>query len=277
MDIEALERREIRKKQLLVGLLFSGALGLSLLFAYWMGAWGLGATRTLYVRYNFAGGIDRGSPVRLAGIKIGRVTSIDFDHADHSVLKLSLEINRDALRQVTNDSQFYINLAGLIGERYVEIVPGQGTPVEPQHSFQGIDPPRIDQLISQGYGIFGDLRSFFNENRSDLKEMFLTLNDLSKNLNKLMSSASPSQRKQVSVLLENFAAMSSDLRATVSTLRNGVSYIEKNGAAQSWDHVRNLVQRADSVSMQDLRKLMLEDGVKINFSSKKVESDKKEK
>src|SRR5690606_39229471 len=100
-------------------------------------------------------------------------------------LRLKIEVNRAAFRQITTDAKFYINLAGLIGERYVEVVPGAGSPVDGGHVFRGIDPPRVDQLLSQGYGIFGDLRAFFSENKSDLKEIFQTVNELSQNLSKI--------------------------------------------------------------------------------------------
>ncbi len=273
MDIEALERREIRKKQITVGALFAAAIVLALVFASWMGAWGFGQANTVYVRYNFAGGIDKGSPVRLAGIRIGRVSDIVFDRQAGGVLRVKLEIQREAFKQLTADASFYVNLAGLIGERYIEIVPGQGAVVAGGHEFRGIDPPRVDQLLSQGYGIFGDMRDFFNENRSDLREMFTTLNDLSKNLNRLMGGATPAQRQQISTLLENFAAMSSDLRSTVSTLKTGVTYAGQNGAHTAWENFRSLLEKGDKIDLQDIRRLMLEDGVKVNFSSKKISSD----
>lgn len=273
MDIEALERREIRKRQVTVGLLFASAVVLAIIFASWMGLWGIGRSNVVYVRYNFAGGIDSGSPVRLAGIRIGRVREIQFDSVGEGVLRIKLEIQRSAFKQITNDSGFYINLAGLIGERYVEIVPGKGTAIRNGDELRGIDPPRIDQLISQGYGIFGDLRDFFQENRADLKEMFFTLNDLSKNLNRLMNSASSDQRRQLSTLLTNFAAMSSDMRVTLSTLKEGMLYAQKHGADSAWLNFRNLLDKGDKITVQDLRRLMLEDGVKVNFSSRKVSAE----
>lgn len=271
MDVEQLEQREIRRKQLLVGALFLLATGFALIFAYWMGAFGIGPMRSIYVSYDFAGGLDKGSPVRLAGIKVGRVSDIIFTDTP-TVLKIKIDLSRQSFEQLTEDSKFFVNLAGLIGERYVEVVPGNGNPVKNGHDFRGMDPPRIDQLISQGYGIFGDLRTLFNENKGDIKDILGSMNELTKNLNKLIASAGPDNKKQLFTLLKNFAEMSGDLRSVVGTMKNGMDYMRDQGGPESWGHMRSLLTKADAMSMNDIRKLMLEDGVKVNFSSRKVEA-----
>lgn len=270
MDVEQLEQREIRRKKILVGALFILTLFFALIFAYWMGAFGIGPTRHFYVNYDFAGGLDRGSPVRLAGIKVGRVTDIKFIE-NPSVLRLRIDVSKESFAQLTEDSKFYVNLAGLIGERYVEVVPGNGAPVKNGFEFRGIDPPRIDQLISQGYGIFGDLRALFNENKGDIKEILSSMNELTRNLNKLMGSVSPENSRQLQTILRNFSDMSGDMKTVMASVASGARHIEKNGGPESWDHIRNLLGRVDSMGLQDVRKLMLEDGIKVNFSSKKVE------
>lgn len=237
-----------------------------------MGAFGIGPMKPVYVDYDFAGGIDRGSPVRLAGIKVGRVSDIQFSGTP-SVLRVRIDLTNDAFKQMTEDSKFYVNLAGLIGERYVEVVPGNGATVPRGHVFRGIDPPRIDQLISQGYGIFGDLRTLFNENKGDIKEILTQMNELSKNLNKLVGSVGPDSRKQLYQLLENFSAMSGDLRSVMSSVKGGMDYMETNGGKETWQNMRSIAGKANSIGLRDVRKLMLEDGMKVNFSSKKVEAE----
>jgi phospholipid/cholesterol/gamma-HCH transport system substrate-binding protein len=262
MDIEEIERREIRKKQMVVAALFVSAMLVAMIFAYWMGAFGVGPSKTLHIKYNFAGGIDKGSPVRLAGIKVGRVTDISFS-AEDTKLDVQIEVNNEAFREVTVDSQFYINLAGLIGERYIEVVPGEGEKVAPKASLRGVDPPRVDQLLSQGYGIAGDLRKFWNENKGDMKEIFTTLNDLTRNLNRLLASATPAQRKQISAILENLAGVTGKANAALD-------YMEANGGKATWDSMNNLFSKADKIKLNDIRRLMLEDGVKVNLGGQKI-------
>lgn len=286
MDLENAERKELARKRRAVGFLFALAVLVSMVFAYWMGAFGMGPTAKLYVTYDFAGGLEAGSVVRLAGVKVGRVTSIDFVEREDSTgeangetankpaggsLKLKLEVSKSALKQIREGTQFYINLSGLIGERYVEVVPGTGAPVANGHTFRGEDPPRIDQLFSQGYGIFGDLRGFFNENKGDLQEILGSMNELARSVQKILSSVSPEQRRQLTVLLGNLAAMSGDLREVSSALRSTSDHLKEKNIERSFAHLQSLLRKGDEISIQDLRKLILEDGVKVNFSSRKVE------
>jgi phospholipid/cholesterol/gamma-HCH transport system substrate-binding protein len=299
MDIEKLERQEIQKKQRLVAGLFLLAIALAMLFAYWMGAFGFGASRAFYVDYNFAGGLERGSTVRLAGIKVGRVSEIRFSSekgvappsdvdpqaiAGPAQLRLKIEVSTDAFKQITTDTKFFINLAGLIGERYVEVVPGTGAPVERGHEFRGMDPPRIDQLLSQGYGIFGDLRSFFQENRGDLKEIFNTLNSLSKNLATVFGNVTPQQKRELSLLLSNLAVASGDLKTMTKNIGSGLEFLGTNGGREAWVNLKKLLEKGGAIHLNDLRRLMLEDGVRVRFGknevptnfSKEAESTKKD-
>lgn len=277
MDIEAAEHKALKRKQFAVGALFALALSLSVLFAYWMGALGLGASNKLHIVYDFAGGIQMGSPVRLAGIKVGRVSDIRFDKNNVGKIQVTLKIEKSAFEQITQDSKFYVNMAGLIGERYVEVVTGEGSRVKENETLEGINPPRIDQLFSQGYGIFGDVREFYQENKSDIKEMFNSLSDLSKSLNRLMGTSTPEQRKELRMMISNLSSMSTDLRTTMATVSQALRYIQEHGGSNTWDGIAESIAKVRSVERNDIRKLMLEDGVKVNFSSRKVVDEKKEK
>src|SRR5437868_14939371 len=90
-------------------------------------------TYPVYVQYNFAGGIEVGSPVRVMGIKVGKIDRIDFapdqkdDKGNEVKLRLKISIDRKAKETVRHDSRFFINLAGIIGEKFLEITPGSMT------------------------------------------------------------------------------------------------------------------------------------------------------
>lgn len=266
MDIQELEIKQMKRRKVMVGALFALAGAFALVFAYWMGVFGgFGPSKSFYVTYDFAGGVDRGSPVRLAGIKVGRVTDIGFADGESGKLVLKIQVNNTAIKQITEDSRFYINLAGLIGERYVEIVSGTGSPIKSGHKFRGIDPPRVDQLISQGYGIFGDMRKFFEENKTDMKELLVALNNLAKSLNELFANATPEQRKQLSAMMENFSVMSGDLRKTMKLVREGTEHISAKGGKQAWNNFSGLMEKGNAIELNDIRRLMLDDGMKVNF------------
>ena len=82
-------------------------------------------TYPLRVRFNFVNGIDSGAPVRVAGVKVGEVRTVGV-YRDESTQKVQVELgirlSRDAVLE--EDSVAYINTLGLLGEKYLEVVPG---------------------------------------------------------------------------------------------------------------------------------------------------------
>ena len=111
------------KPETKVGLLFIFAVVLVVGFAYALGILDpMSNANKINVAYNFAGGIEVGSPVRVMGIKVGKVKSINFDpdlkmpDGEEVKLKIQIAVNRSAWKTIRSDSQFYINLAGVIGE-----------------------------------------------------------------------------------------------------------------------------------------------------------------
>ena len=62
-----------------VGLLIAGTGFLVVIFAWLIGIENpFRRSQTFYVTYNFAGGVEVGSPVRVSGIKVGKVEGVDF-------------------------------------------------------------------------------------------------------------------------------------------------------------------------------------------------------
>src|SRR5690348_3261770 len=97
-----------------------------IIFAWLMGVVNpFSNTYPLYVQYNFAGGIEAGSPVRVMGIKVGKVDRIDFavDQKDGNgqevKLRIKVSIDKKAKETIRKDSKFFINLAGIIGEKFL--------------------------------------------------------------------------------------------------------------------------------------------------------------
>jgi len=88
-----------------------------------------GMTRTgseyqLSASFRSADGVSVGTDVRLAGVKVGRVTSVDLDPATYRA-KAAFTV-LDGIN-VPDDSAVSISSEGLLGGNFVEILPG-GSP-----------------------------------------------------------------------------------------------------------------------------------------------------
>ncbi|MGH8491803.1 MAG: outer membrane lipid asymmetry maintenance protein MlaD [Moraxellaceae bacterium] len=78
----------------------------------------------LYTSFQNAGGLTVRAKVTMAGVAIGRVSSITLDPKTLKA-KVALDIYKD-VNSIDNDSVASILTAGLLGEKYIGVVPGAG-------------------------------------------------------------------------------------------------------------------------------------------------------
>jgi len=80
------------------------------------------ATIHVTARFDNVGDLKPGAPVAMAGVKVGRVTSVSFDSTDYkAVVGLAIEKRYD---RIPDDSWANIETAGLLGAKYVGIDAG---------------------------------------------------------------------------------------------------------------------------------------------------------
>ena len=109
----------------------------------------------IYAILGYANGVRKSAPVRLAGIEVGEVkeAGVFKDENGKTMVKLKLWLTSDA--KVEEDAQMIINTLGLIGEKYVEIVPG--TPgvlfLKNGDYIVGYDSVSMEQITKKGYDI----------------------------------------------------------------------------------------------------------------------------
>ncbi len=251
-----------------VGFLFLITLAMVGLFAYYLGAFNPFTNRSdLYVTYNFAGGLEVGSPVRVMGIKVGKVSAIEFDpnmkddQGREVKLRIRIAVDRKAWPTIRRDSQFFINLAGVIGEKFLEITPGSvdAERVEPGSIMRGVDPPRIDQLISQSYSLAGRMIEFVEKNEGTVVETMDRIESLVNNLNRtLVLLDQVSKNKRISKLFDNSILITEDLAALTSKLRS-------KRAEESYEIVYEILSRLKGLDEKEIRKFLQEEGIRARI------------
>jgi phospholipid/cholesterol/gamma-HCH transport system substrate-binding protein len=256
------------KTETKVGLLFVISILMVTVFAYYLGILNpFSNSNTLKVMYNYAGGLDEGSPVRLMGIKVGKVTKIEFDTNQKSSsgeevkLKVLIEIEKRAWSGIRHDSKFFINLAGVIGEKFLEISPG--SLAEPEFksgdSVRGEDPPRVDQLISQSYGLAGKIIEMVNKNEGSVSSIIGQLDRLVTNFNRTLAILDKtSKNKEMSHLVDNAIKISDNLAYLSTELRT-----EK--AEQTFKLLNKLLFRLEPLDGPALKKFFQEEGIKAKM------------
>lgn len=257
------------KPQTKVGLLFLGALVMVVLFAYAIGnLQPFSNSLELKVAYNFAGGIEVGSPVRVMGIKVGKVRAIQFqpnlkmDQTGEEVkLVVTISVDKAAWPTIRTDSRFFINLAGVIGEKFLEISPGSLD--HPQFTagqiVRGEDPPRIDQLLSQSYALAGKILEFVNRNEGSIIQTIDTLNKLVINVDKALKQLEKTTKdpevhrivKNLNTILEDGAFFSQKLRSPEQ---------QKTLAL-----INELIRRLEPLDSKAIHKFLQEEGIRAKL------------
>ncbi|MEL7129244.1 MAG: outer membrane lipid asymmetry maintenance protein MlaD [Pseudomonadota bacterium] len=88
------------------------------------GSGGAGDARyEVTARFNNVSGINRGSDVRMAGVKIGIVQAVEVDYARYDA---TLTLTVDETLDLPDDTDARISTDGLLGGAYIALEPGGG-------------------------------------------------------------------------------------------------------------------------------------------------------
>ena len=165
----------------------------------------------VYAVFDSAAGVDRNSPVRIAGVHVGTVERISLERGK---AKVALRIPPTV--QLYEDARAYLRSEGLLGERYVEISPGsEDKPRLEEEGLvqQGAPPVTLDQVLSRLGGIGEDFE------------------DVLKPLGQILKGIEP---EKVGRVVSNFEAFSRDLpplvadaRETLGSFKNITTKLER--------------------------------------------------
>lgn len=210
-----------------VGALVLVSLGLLVGFVALLGTFSVGERLPLVIELDDSGGLLSGAPVRIAGVRAGRVDAVEF-MVDPTVAKtgpahvrLVALIDRDKFPAVRDDSEFYVTSQGVLGEKYLEIRPGgvDSKPVAAGAVMRGRDPARIDLIFSRAESILAQIEAALSGGGD------LQVGDLIASVTKLSGRANAyldRHQERLDRVTEDLVATGSDLRAITAALRAGI-------------------------------------------------------
>jgi phospholipid/cholesterol/gamma-HCH transport system substrate-binding protein len=165
-----------------VGILILLSLALLAGFIVVMGGLSLEPNYTVNVEFDNPGGLKSGAPVRLAGVKIGRVAAIEFksENAEQKtgatlpLIRVVTKIENKYQKSIHTNSRWFVTTQGVLGELFLSVDPGTGDqPILADNAtVAGISPPRLDLLLSESYEILHKTYLGITQNEEKLKETF---------------------------------------------------------------------------------------------------------
>jgi phospholipid/cholesterol/gamma-HCH transport system substrate-binding protein len=135
--------------------------------------------------FSFVNGVRTGAPIRFAGVDIGEVKSIKFELLpmdQKTQVKIVGWLKTDV--KIPLDSAVWINTLGLLGEKYVEIMPGKDYTrcLSADDTLIGSDPIPMQEVTELAKGIAIRLK----ETLSNLDESIVKLKNKEGTVGKLL-------------------------------------------------------------------------------------------
>ncbi|MDY0000309.1 MAG: MlaD family protein [Polyangia bacterium] len=234
-----------RALQIKVGLLVLVASGVLLAFIFALGHFSTAEGQSIYVDFKFVGSLGQGAPVKVSGIKIGKIEQIQFLAGKYDpklgrrvFVRLKIWVEKRATPAIRSDSRFYINTQGILGEQYLEITPGnqddpRSKPIPAGATLVGEDPPRADLVIARLYTLLESLTDLLHKERDTLVGMVKTGARSLDSLDKILVE----NRSKISKLLDDAdrlvveaTDLSKDLRSGLDggrTLRSSLANVNR--------------------------------------------------
>ncbi|HET7453693.1 MAG TPA: MlaD family protein [Thermoanaerobaculia bacterium] len=119
-------------------------------------------TRKVDYRIHFqsAAGLTPGNAVRLAGVTVGNVTTVELsERPGDSTVSVVVSIERRMTSRIRTDTTAAIKTIGLLGDKYIELQGGSGSAAEiaPGGEIPPANEAGIEKLLAGGEGLLGDL------------------------------------------------------------------------------------------------------------------------
>jgi phospholipid/cholesterol/gamma-HCH transport system substrate-binding protein len=221
---------------------------------------GQGQTKKVTAIFDSVAGLDNKSAVRVAGVRVGKVTDIKL--RPDGKAQVTLEVNRDV--QLHQNATAHVANLGLLGEKYIELEPGNpSTPLLATENvtLRGSQPPTIDDVTSQISAIATDVKAITESLRGvvggpagqqRLQDIIENVREITAQVRELVAA----NRTNVDATMANAREISEQLKVEIPKLASSIDHVASSLGGtvnENRADVREIVQNLRQLS-SDLRK-----------------------
>jgi phospholipid/cholesterol/gamma-HCH transport system substrate-binding protein len=189
-------------------------------------------TREVVAVFDDVAGLDNKSPVRIAGVRKGKVKDIEV--MPNGKARVTMEIDNDV--PIHNNSSAKVTNLGLLGEKYIELNPGTTTaPVLPEKNEQTMiqsapSPASIDDVTTQISSIATDVKAVTESMKAvlggpggqrRLDEIVANIQAITGQTRELIAA----NRANVDATMANVRIISEQLRTQIPRLADSIDHV----------------------------------------------------
>lgn len=242
-----------------VGVLILVSLGILAAFVLIMGGLSFEKTYTLYVDFDNPGGLQSGAPVRVAGVKVGKVAELRFMGGKvdpktnrRTLVRAKLNVEARVKESIHEDADFYVTTQGVLGEQFLAIDPGSPQkPVLPEGTIvKGIDPPRLDLFLAKAYELLDTTMNGIRNNRELISDIATNTAGLLKGLNTVLTD----NRERINRTMTNLESLTAE--ANTLTVHARTQYVDNPKITRTISNIDRLssdLQKDSGPMLKDAR------------------------
>lgn len=201
-------------------------------FIFVLGNFSLRSGFSIYIDFDYIGSLQQGAPIKVSGIKVGKVEDVQFLGGKidpktnrRTQVRVTAWIEDRAKDSIRSDAEFFINTAGVLGEQYLEIVPGKAWDKPPLQEgtivfdeAQVHDPPRTDLVVARLYDVLEGVSSVLRDEREGIKNLIKNGAQAVTEVNTLLVQ----NREQLGTLISEGALLAKEAKVTLGKVNNGL-------------------------------------------------------
>ena len=189
-------------------------------------------TKKVTAVFDSVAGLDNKSAVRVAGVRVGKVTKIDL--RPDGKAEVEMEIDKDVA--LHRNAQAHVANLGLLGEKYIELDPGtQDQPVIGENeqkpvALRGTQPASIDQVTDQISAIATDVKAITASLRASIgtpngqaqiQDIVANVDNITKQVRELIAA----NRSNVDATMANAQAITAQLKTQIPRLADAIERV----------------------------------------------------
>lgn len=238
--------KSTKNLELKIGAVILVSLVLLVIFVFKLGDFSFQKRSIIYVDYPNTGQMEVGAPVRVTGVKVGKIKAIKLmqgklnpNAKTKTMVRIKLRIFSKNLAMIHKDAEFFIASEGLLGQKYIEIAPGSLSQpkAKPGEIFKGVPPMALKDFTASADSILKQLNSALKGNRKRIEDLLDHADKLVRDTDNILNE----NRNGIKKIVNNAA----DTMVTAKRITADVKHITSR-----YNKVNDIVDNLQKVSVQ---------------------------